>query len=640
MRVPTLVLVFSAIVRAQTPAPDPAWVLLDKAYSLLGAKDYDNAVTFFLKAIDGAPDRASIRKDLAYTYLKIGETEAARDQFAEALRLDPKDTHLALEYAFLCFETKKQAEARRIFDRVRKTGDAASRATAEQAFMNIDGPLEQGIQRWKRALDLSPENFSAHHDLATLAEQRDELELAAEHYLKAWRLLPERKSVLVDLGRVLRGLKRLDDSNAALLTASRGGEPRAAEAARELLPTRYPYVYEFRRALEVDSGNVELRRELAFLYLRMDRKPDAEQEFRIITETHPDDLLSAAQLGFLYLARNDRSTAMPLLERVLHGNDQELANRVRAVLQMPQTSLVEPRSAISNPQNVSVEAKVMAQRSMEAGYLKDALKYLNVAHESDPLDFAVMLQLGWAYNMLKDDRDAFRWFELARKSPDAKISIEAARALKNLRPSLAPIRTTVWVFPFYSSRWHDLFSYGQIKTEFKLGNLPLRPYLSTRFIGDTRRNLGGALPQYLSESSFILGAGVATRYWHGVTAWAEAGEAISYLSKRPGVGRVLRDYRSGVAFARGWGHFIQAERPGMFFETNADGVFVSRFNNDFLAYSQNRIGLTPRALGRMRFQIFWNSNITGDNKRQLWANFVEFGPGVRFRAPAMPPAQC
>ena len=134
MRVLTLVLVVSAVVRAQAPPPDAAWVSLDKAYSLLAAKDYDNAVAFFLKAIGGAPGRASIRKDLAYTYLKIGETEAARDQFAEALRLDPKDTHLALEYAFLCFETKKQAEARRIFDRVRKTGDAVSRATAAEAL--------------------------------------------------------------------------------------------------------------------------------------------------------------------------------------------------------------------------------------------------------------------------------------------------------------------------------------------------------------------------------------------------------------------------------------------------------------------------------------------------------------------------
>ena len=82
--------------------------------------------------------------------------------------------------------------------------------------------------------------------------------------------------------------------------------PRAAEMARELLPARYPYVPEFRRALELDPANVELRRELAYLLLRMDRQPEAEQEFRVLTETAPDDLLSATQLGFLLYARGER----------------------------------------------------------------------------------------------------------------------------------------------------------------------------------------------------------------------------------------------------------------------------------------------------------------------------------------------
>src|SRR5258706_318849 len=82
------------------------------------------------------------------------------------------------------------------------------------------------------------------YDPATLAEQRDELELAAVHYENAWRLLPERRSVLVDLGRVWKALGRPGHSIAALLAASRGGEARAAELARELLPSRYPYVPE------------------------------------------------------------------------------------------------------------------------------------------------------------------------------------------------------------------------------------------------------------------------------------------------------------------------------------------------------------------------------------------------------------
>ena len=632
-----------AIASAQTPGtgPDPAYAPLSQAFEHLRAKDYDPAISFFEKAVEASPARPSIRKDFAYTLLKVGETEAARDQFGEAMRLDPHDTHVALEYAFLCYETKKQAEARRIFDRIRKTGDPASRPTADQAFENIDAPLRSGIDRWTKALALNPGNFSAHHELAELAEQRDELSLAAEHYLAAWRLLPDRKSVLLDLGRVWKALNRMEEANAALLAAARGGETRAAESARELLPPRYPYVYEFRRALDLDPANVEIHRELAYLLLRMNKKEEAEHEFRIITEKTPEDLLSAAQLGFLYLARNDRAGAMPLLERVLKGKDLELANRVRAALQLPQAPTGQPRSAIVDPQTAAIEAKLMAQRSLKAGYMKDALKYLKIAQENDPLDFSVMLQLGYAYNTLKDDGEAIRWFSLARQSPESQISSDASRAFNNLRSGQAFMRTTSWIFPFYSTRWHDLFSYGQIKTEFKFRKLPFRPYLSTRFVGDTRQTTGGALPQYLSESAFIVGAGIATRYWHGVMGWAEAGEAISYLGRHPGVGLMTPDYRGGLAFARGWGHSIRSEKPGLFFETNADAVFISRFGNDFLAYSQNRAGFTPPplgALGDLRLQFFMNGNITMDDKRQAWANFVEAGPGIRFRWPWMPPS--
>src|SRR5688572_18967935 len=150
-------------------------------YEPLRARDYDTAIPLFLKAIDATPTSTNLRKDLAYTYLKVGENDLARAQFAEAMRIDPADTQVALEYAFLSYESKAQAEARRIFDRIRKTGNPI----AEQAFRNIDQPLAQGIARWKAAIAAGAENFSAHFELATLAEQRDELALAAEHYEKA-----------------------------------------------------------------------------------------------------------------------------------------------------------------------------------------------------------------------------------------------------------------------------------------------------------------------------------------------------------------------------------------------------------------------------------------------------------------------
>ena len=83
---------------APAQSPDPAYKPLESAYKGLREKNYDRAIAGFEQAIALAPDRASIHKDLAYTLLKVGENEAARDQFREAMRIDPTDQHVALEY--------------------------------------------------------------------------------------------------------------------------------------------------------------------------------------------------------------------------------------------------------------------------------------------------------------------------------------------------------------------------------------------------------------------------------------------------------------------------------------------------------------------------------------------------------------
>jgi tetratricopeptide (TPR) repeat protein len=592
-------ILLAAALAAAAQAPDPA----ERAYAALRVRDYDTAIPLFLSAISASPAHAGLRKDLAYTYLKIGEPALARDQFREAMSLDPADTTAALEYAFLCNETRRQAEARRVFDRIRRTATGPARETAERAFRNIDEPLAAGIERWRSAIAGGADNFSAHFELATLAEQRDDLTLAATHYERSWRILPDRRSVLVDLGRVWKAEGRTDRANAALLAASRGGEPRAAELARELLPARYPYVPEFRAALALDPANHELRRELAYLLLRMGQAREAEAEFVILTQNAAADLLSATQLGFLLYARGEHLAAQPLFDRVLAGDDEELANRVRAVLRLPQ--LLHAREA-ARP--ASIDARIMAERSLKAGYMKDALKYLETAHEADPGDFDIMLKLAWTNNILRRDAIAYRWFELARRAPDPRIAAEADRAYRNLHAGMQRFRLSGWLYPIYSSRWHDVFGYGQVKTEINVG-LPVRPYISTRFIGDTRQTIGTAAPQLLSESSVIFAAGLTTRPWRGVTGWAEAGTSVSYVNHH-----ATPDYRGGIAFAR------TLRRDRWFAATTLDALYISRFDHDFLVYSQNRAGYGP---------FYWNFNLTTDARRQDWANFVETGPGVR-----------
>jgi Flp pilus assembly protein TadD len=619
-------------------APDPAYQPLERAYQALRDKGYDQAIASFGQAIALSPNRASIRKDLAYTLLKIGENEAARDQFGEAMRLDPADQHVALEYAFLCYETKQQAEARRIFDGIRKSGEAPDKDTAEQAFQNIDQPLATGIARWSKALETAPDNFSAHQELAALAEQRDQLPMAAEHYEKAWKLRPAERSLMLDLGRVWKLLDRAENADFILLAASRGGQPRVAERARELLPDRYPYVYEFQQALQIDPDNFELRREYAYLLLAMDKQDDAQREFETLHQADPTDLLTSAQLGFLILNRKDMAGAQPLLDQVLNGDDEELADRARVALKLPQTL----RNRLGSAEQTSQEAKTLGERSLKAGYLKDALKYLTIAQENDPVDFSVMLKLGWVYNILHDDQDSMKWFKVASQSPDPSISDEAKKAYHNLAAQFALFRTTVWIYPFFSTRWHDAFGYGQVKTELRLGRLPIHPYLSIRLDGDLKGNIGptaGSInPQYLSESSLIFAVGASTTPWHGINGWFEAGESVNYLPSRTDEGKIIPDYRGGISGAKGFGHLMNSSK-GLYFETNDDMVFVSRFQDDLLFYAQNRAGYTFAPLegfGGFQSQLYWNGNVTGDRLRQYWANYAETGPGFRFRFRDLP----
>jgi tetratricopeptide (TPR) repeat protein len=359
-------------------------------------------------------------------------------------------------------------------------------------------------------------------------------------------------------------------SLAALLAASRGSEPRIAETAKALLPARYPYVYEFEQALALDPANEELRRELAYLHQEMGNRDAARREFEKVPEHAPAT-----------------PTAAPPV----------LLNRA------------EP----------APDDKVMAERSLEKGYLPDAVRYLRSAYESDPADVETALKLGWTYNALKDDREAVKWFDLARQSPDQKIADEASRAYNNLASSLRIFHTSFWMFPMISTRWQDTFAYAQAKAELRFASVPIRPYASIRFIGDLRgrvQPIAGLAPQYLSERSAILALGAATKSWQGATLWIEAGTALQYST---GGGQL--DVRGGLSFAR------RATHGRWFAETNDDALYVRRFNRDTLMYSQNRTGWTVSDA----IQIYWNGNTTLDTKREYWANTVETGPGARWR---------
>lgn len=594
---------------AQTPGTDE----LNRAYRALATKDYDAAIDLFRKGLAQQPANASAHKDLAYTLLKTGENADARDEFAAAANLNPQDDSASLEFAFLAYETKQPIQARRTFDRLRHSSNKATQATAEQAFQNIDRPLADGIARWKEALTRSahPDElsmFSAHWELAQLAELRDELPLAAEQYEICRKLKPQLSELLLIVARIWLQVDRAEDAHAALLAASRSPDSRTAELALEQMGMRYPYPYEFINAIHMDPQNLQLRRELAYLYLAMNQKPEAIQQFEGALNLSPNDSVIRDQLDGL---RGFKKRA-------------------------PETPVT-----VAQPQPAAAtDAKSMGKKSLALGYSNDAIKYLRQAHEEDPSDADILLKLGWAYNLAHDDPDAIAWFNAARRSDDTAIASEATKAYRNLTGETGP-QTTVWALPMYSSRWNDLFTYGQAKRSFPLPwdslNKLFSFYLSTRFIGDVKSSLPEHVvdPQYLSESSFIFGLGVSTRTWHHLMGWAEAGEAVKYLPDRHDIGTAIPDYRGGLNFTKGFGQLLGSQTSGLFYENVDEAIYVSRFQKDWMFFSRHHAGRTFE-FGRENVQLLFNVNYVKDSQNQYWANTVELGPGFKLRLHWMP----
>jgi tetratricopeptide (TPR) repeat protein len=613
--------------QTQDPAADPAAIQeSDYAYRALRQKRYLEAIDHFRRAVGLAPRQASIRKDLGYAYLKAGESEFARESFEQALTLDPADDHIALELAFLCHDTSQEGRALELFSRLRRSGDPQIQKTAGEAFARVDGALQQAIERWSSAVAQDPANRAARLELARNLEKHREAARAAEQYLAAWRLPPPREETLLDLARARHEAGDAEGAAGAWLLAVRSRDTRFAERARSHLPDRAPFANEYKSALDLDPSHTGLRRDLAFLWLAVGQQDESLREFEAVVAQDPRDLLAAAQLAFLYQQRGETARAAPLLERVSQGPDAELASRARQVL------------GVAGQQELAAPHKALGLKSLALSYLNDARRELLIAHETDPEDYEVTYKLGMVYNQLHDDREAVKYFQLAMESPHPEQAAEARRAYHNLAPALKRVQISLWMLPLFSTRYHDIFHYVQLKAELHVGRLPVRPYLSLRLVGDWKQKTAEPLPQFLSESSLIAAAGLRTPMWHGFLLWGEAGQAMSYRKDRPlGTPRVGPDYRGGLSWFRNLGASLGGAEAGPFAEFNTDAVFLSRYQNNVITYFQSRQGYRLPNLGWLRTGLLWNSNVTFDRRREYYANFVEFGPGVRFRVPGISP---
>ncbi len=299
------------------------------AYTALREDRLDAAVSAFQEALPCNPSSARLRKDFAYTLLRTGDRLAARRQFEDALHLDPTDETAALEGAFLDYETGRRRQARRAFLRLRASTDPQIQARATRAFEGVDEPLRTAIARWQEALRLAPGQWSGHEELARLAEERDELDLAARHFEEAWRRRPSKSELLLDLARIWQEQGETSKARAALVTAWRTGSPRVSESAREQMNGTMPASSELAMAIpaEEESSDSEVfdAKEMGQRSLESNYLNDALKYLTLAYQQDPKDANILYQLGVTTNMLHRDAEALQWFSLARRSTDPEIA---------------------------------------------------------------------------------------------------------------------------------------------------------------------------------------------------------------------------------------------------------------------------------------------------------------------------
>jgi Flp pilus assembly protein TadD len=163
-------------------------------YSLLGtayaAKDqYGEAEHYFRKALEATPNDSAVRVSLAWLYFNLGRFEASREEFAQAVKLNPKAEIGWLDLGLASQRLGQHKEAVSEFSGALSLNPKLQQAQFGLGIsqMNLRN-YRDAITAFRKATELSPGDYRAQIWLANAYDAAGLTSEAEVAYLKAYQL--------------------------------------------------------------------------------------------------------------------------------------------------------------------------------------------------------------------------------------------------------------------------------------------------------------------------------------------------------------------------------------------------------------------------------------------------------------------
>jgi tetratricopeptide (TPR) repeat protein len=295
-----------ALMFGQAPAPEKSGMAAAYYHATLGhlyaelAAQYGGRSEYLGKAIENYklamkedPGTAYLPQELADLYLQSGQVRSAIADFEEMVKRNPDDL-----------------SARRILARFYTA--RISQGTPQQQRLNED-MLRAAVAQYEKISEKAPDDLDNWLMLGRLQKLASNSLAAEKAYQKALDLDPESEEGLAGLAMVYGDqglnekasllLKRVADKNPSLRTLT------ALASSYEQMKDFKGAAEAYRRALEMNSDNMDLKRAYAQSLFTAEDYDAAQKVFLQIAAEEPNDLLSALRLSQLYRQKRDFSKA-------------------------------------------------------------------------------------------------------------------------------------------------------------------------------------------------------------------------------------------------------------------------------------------------------------------------------------------
>lgn len=196
--------------------PNNAGIYADIAHTYRYWSKYEEAETFFLKAIVLSPNDAFLYTDLGKLYRNMGEYEKAEEAFHKSISIDPTlDSTYSYGLGYLYLEMQKYEQSEEMFLKAKELNP-----TGEMVFSGLGdlyremGRYEESYAMYEKAFEINPDSES-YLGLGWLYMYQEKYQEAADTFSMFLTNIREKAEVYYALGAAYEGMGNFPEAKKA-----------------------------------------------------------------------------------------------------------------------------------------------------------------------------------------------------------------------------------------------------------------------------------------------------------------------------------------------------------------------------------------------------------------------------------------